>query len=348
MKIYIPHIDFVTINRKSIFILARPFWSDIGWTNTASEKQLWNISEDHSYTEDISKAEVYFIPKPVNSYSKIDLESINAICSKFNIKAYGYISGDFGEDFGRFQNIYFFRMGGFKMQLSQNNKGFPVALSDHFQRIYKEKEIDVRAKQFIPTVGFCGHSDLSQIKRLKEYAKFLKENLKRFLKRPFREDYESLFASAFQRAKLLKSFENSDKIITNFIYRKHYRAGAISKEEREKTTLEYYDNIKNSDYVLCVRGAGNFSVRLYETLMMGRIPIFINTDCLLPFEDKIQWDKHILWIEWENRKNVAELVADFHQKISEKDFEMMQLENRKLWKEGLSVGNILNIIKDGI
>ena len=36
--------------------------------------------------------------------------------------------------------------------------------------------------------------------------------------------------------------------------------------DRNESTLEYYNNIRESDYVLCLRGGGNYSRRLYETL----------------------------------------------------------------------------------
>ena len=117
---------------------------------------------------------------------------------------------------------------------------------------------------------------------IRDRVKCVLENGKRFTKNPFNTVYEPLFASAYERAKLLSYFVKSDKVKTNFIYRENYRGGAITTEQRTKTTLEYYNNILESDYVLCVRGAGNFSVRLYETLMMGKIPVFVNTDCLLP------------------------------------------------------------------
>ena len=223
-----------------------------------------------------------------------------------------------------------------------------IYLEYHFQRIYQKEEIDTRQKEILPVIGFCGHTDLSFLKRIKEDVKFLRENFKRFFQNPFRSDYEPLFPSAFERAKLLQYFEQSNKVKTNFIYRKHYRGGAITKEQREQTTLEYYDNILTSDYVLCVRGAGNFSVRFYETLLMGRIPIFVNTDCLLPFEDKINWKEHVVWVEWKDRHNIAEIVANFHNKLTDKQFEDLQKSNRKLWKEELSVNAMLQNIKNDI
>lgn len=348
MHIYIPPIDFSNVNKKALFILTRPFLSDHGWGNPLEEKQQFEVSDEFVFVDSVEKANAYFIPKPISSYSQAELKKINSICIENNIKAFGYISGDLGADLGSFENIVFFRMGGFKSQLPSSNKSLPVSLSDHFERIYNKTTIDVRDKENLPIIGFCGHATLASKKRAKETIVFVKENLKRFLQKPFRKDYEPLFASAFQRAKLLQYFERSGAVATNFIYRDQYRAGAKSALERSQTTLEYYENIKNSDYVLCVRGAGNFSVRLYETLMMGRIPIFVNTDCLLPFDDKIQWRNHVVWVEWKNRKDIASIVTDFHGRLSADDFKMMQIENRKLWKERLSVGNILNMIEDGI
>jgi len=330
MNIYIPPINFSTLNKKSLFILTRPFLNTEGWGNAVEEKHKFEVSEAFVYVDRIENAAVFFIPKPINSYSKIELKKINSICSDHSIKGYGYISGDFGTDFGFFEHILFFRMGGFKSQLPSNNKSIPVSLSDHFERIYNQTAIDVREKQRYPVIGFCGHATLYFTKKVKENLKFMRENLKRFFQKPFRKDYEPLFASAFERAKLLKSFEASSAVETNFIYRENYRGGAHSEEERTKTTLEYYDNIKNSDYVLCVRGAGNFSVRLYETLMMGRIPIFVNTDCLLPFEDTILWTDHVVWVEWVDRKNIANIVTDFHNMLSDEGFKQMQLDNRNL------------------
>ena len=156
---------------------------------------------------------------------------------------------------------------------------------------------------------------------------------------------EPFFASSYQRAKILQTFEKSANCVTNFIFRNQYRAGT---ENRDQTTLEYYNNILNSDYIVCIRGAGNFSVRLYETLMMGRIPIFVNTDCLLPLEEKIDWKKHIVWVEWEDRNNIVAIVSDFHNKLSDEDFQNLQLSNRKLWKETLSINGIFNMLNDGI
>jgi hypothetical protein len=352
VNIFIPNIKFPTKDKRNLFIVTRPFYTENGWANNNIVNNKWNLGNDFCFTDSIEKAQMVLIPFSINTYfaeNKGDeLATINSLCIQYNIKAYGFIGGDFGIAFPEFSNIVYFRMGGFKKQLSDKNKGFPVALSDHFQRLFHQETIIPSAKKELPIVGFCGHAATSSTKRLKEIAKCLLENSTRFLKKPFRKDYETLFASAYERAKLLRYFERSALIKTNFIYRKNYRGGAITEAQREVTTLEYYQNIYQSDYILCVRGGGNFSVRLYETLMLGKIPIFVDTDCLLPFEETINWKNHVVWIAWKDRKKMATIVSDFHNQLSEDDFVKMQLNNRKLWKETLSVKGMLEMISNDI
>lgn len=80
--------------------------------------------------------------------------------------------------------------------------------------------------------------------------------------------------------------------------------------------MEFYENLRDSDYVVCVRGAGNFSVRFYETLAMGRIPVFINMDCALSFDNQFDWKKHIVQVEYKDRKKVAQKVKEFHNALT--------------------------------
>jgi hypothetical protein len=353
LKIYIAHKDIPIQNKKSLFMLTRPFLKENNWQIDIEMFDKYNMSqEDFQHELDINQVDLVLIPFPINYYftnkKEALLEEINIICKKNDILAIGYIGGDFGIQFPEFSNIIYFRQGGFKTQLSKNNKGFIVGLSDHFQLLYQKETIKPTFKKETPIIGFCGHASLSPIKKAKEITKCLIENRKRFIRNPLKKVYEPLFASAYERAKLLQCFEQFNQVKTNFIYREHYRGGAITEVQRSTTTLEYYNNIFESDYVLCVRGSGNFSVRFYETLMMGKIPIFVNTDCLLPFEDKIKWKKHVVWVEWKDRKNIAQIVADYHSNLSDNEFVHLQMNNRKLWKETLSIKGMLDMISNDI
>lgn len=343
MNIYIPNIDFSTIDKRQLFIATRPFYLDSTWGNDADLKKKWGISD--SYTNNIEAADLLFIPKPVNNYSDKELRSLNANCEKHGIIGYGFILGDRGDVFKYYKHLCYFRVGGFKTQLPENNIGLPVPISDIYNSLYRDKEFDIKEKQEVPVIGFCGHASPSLKKRLKDKLSFMSKNVFRFFQNPFRKDYETLFASAYERFKLLKTLEASSIIKTNFIFRKSYRAGAVTKELRKQTNREYYENIRESDYIICIRGAGNFSVRLYETMMMGRIPIFIDTDCLLPFVNDIDWKKRMVWVPWNDRKNLDKLVVDFHNSMSPESFKNLQNSNRKLWENRLSVVGVFDYIR---
>jgi len=346
LNIHIPHIDFTNPNRQSLFILTRPFYTVDGWKNDKAVRDRWGVGEAFQYTPSITTADALFIPHPVNTYSKKQLEEFNALCEQQQIKGYGYIAGDYGKQYPEFSNLTYFRMGGFKSQLSDKNRGFPVVVSDKYTKLFGTNEFEIRPKKTKPLIGFCGYADFSGLIKFSHTLRLVRENLLRFISNPFRKDYEPLFASAYERARLLGYFEKSPLVETQFIYRRQYRAGVQRGESRAATTHAYFENIKNSDYILCVRGAGNFSVRLYETLMMGRIPVFVNTDCLLPFEDKIDWKKHLVWVEWKDRKDIAARVAHFHANLNAAEYEQLQMDNRRLWEETLSVNSMLDFIKN--
>lgn len=352
MNIYIAHKHFLINNKRNLFILTRLFLNGNYWCKSQTEFQNINSIKNINYVLKIEEADVVFLPFVINYYfenKKVNLlREINGICVRLNIRAYGLIGGDFGVKYPDFSNIYYFRMGGFKSKLSNHNLGFPVSLSDHFQSFFKMEQIIPSQKQNQPVVGFCGHADVSIGKQTKEKTTLILKNIRTFLKNPFNNVYEPLFASAYERAKLLMSLEESDQIKTNFIYRKKYRGGAITQQDRAQTTLEYYNNILNSDYILCIRGGGNFSVRFYETLLMGKIPIFVNTDCLLPFEDKINWKEHVVWVEWAERHEIIKKVIDFHQALTPDEFLNLQFRNRQLWKERLSIEGIIKELKNDL
>lgn len=337
-RVFITDFDKDKYQLKELFALARPFLQP--------EKTKIDFSEmDVQTVSTIADADLILISVPLgHNYDRAryrELEQINQICQKNGATAYAMISGDYGKVHPQFSNIVYYRLGGFKTQLNGHNRAFYPILGDHLKRLFKVEDIVLREKGAKPVVGFCGHASSSIPKLVYEKLKLARVNGARIQVGDF--NLEPLFSSAYQRKKILERLSQSDKVTTNFVLRQKYRAGAVTEEERHRTTVEYYENIMNSDYVVCLRGAGNFSVRLYETLLMGRVPVFINTDCLLPFENEIDWKKHVVWVEWRERKNIAEKIAEFHDQITETEFLNLQRKNRELW---LTKMNIEAFLKD--
>lgn len=240
-----------------------------------------------------------------------------------NKKVWVYAAGDFGITLNA--AVYTFRLSGFDTKLDNKTFILPSFIMDPYTVL--KTAFKPTAKKVLPTIGFVGHANGSFFKYGKEFLIYLNHNAKRIMNRVF-NDYQPFYPSGSKRFEFLSALENNKHIKTNFIFRKKYRAGAKTEEEKKKTTLEFFENIYDNPYIFCLRGAGNFSVRLYETIAMGRIPFIIDTDIWLPLNDIISWQKHCIIA---SEKDFMDKLIHFHKNISESDFEQMQINNRNLW-----------------
>ena len=154
--------------------------------------------------------------------------------------------------------------------------------------------------------------------------------------------------SIHNREKYINILKNSD-ITTDFIIRQGFWAPEIKDKVIAKE--EYINNINNNLFTFCYRGAGNFSYRFYDVMMMGRIPILINTDCVFPFEDK--YDINDIGIVIDEKdiedKNIIEIIKDYY-KNNKYRLEIIQKNNRLLWERYYScigfINSLYNEIKD--
>ena len=85
-----------------------------------------------------------------------------------------------------------------------------------------------------------------------------------------------------------------------FIRRKKMLVPSIKWDYRE----EYINNIYSCEFPLVVRGDWNFSFRLYEVMSAGKIPLFIDTWCKLPFENEINYKNLFIWVPYHDTKNI--------------------------------------------
>ncbi|WAC01956.1 exostosin family protein [Lacinutrix neustonica] len=148
-------------------------------------------------------------------------------------------------------------------------------------------------------------------------------------------DGQTFYPSSIKRAGYLSMLSKDNRLDTHFILRDKYRAGTTSTSGKQKSMDEFYENIFNNAYTFCSRGVGNFSVRFYETLAMGRIPVLLNTDCKLPLDSEIDWKNHCVIIKEAEVKTMPEKIVAFHERLSNEAFENLQLNNRKLWETKL-------------
>jgi hypothetical protein len=145
------------------------------------------------------------------------------------------------------------------------------------------------------------------------------------------------------RARALTALMRSRAVRTNFILRPDLSftgtgavMGGASFQVATSFQREFYQNTIDSDYIVCARGFGNNSIRLYEALCCGRIPVFIDTDCVLPYDFEIDWKKYCVWVDESELPQLGEKIADFHAGLSHTGFLDLQRACRKLWEEWLA------------
>jgi hypothetical protein len=140
------------------------------------------------------------------------------------------------------------------------------------------------------------------------------------------------------RIATLQTIYDSPHITSNFVCRNLFWGG---RPHAHDLVNDFLENIKTSHFTVCNRGAGNFSMRFYQTLACGRIPVLLNTDMIFPFEDVIDWHSIIV-------------IADSNESLVEKilycwntqDIISMQQKCRWIFDEYFAKSNFFDKILD--
>ncbi|EAZ82407.1 exostosin domain-containing protein [Algoriphagus machipongonensis] len=182
------------------------------------------------------------------------------------------------------------------------------------------------------SLGFCGQATLHPLKALKDYLKLsqVRKEIDRGIS-PFL--YVPFFLPVWERGRLLKNLSKHKSLKTDFVLRQKYRGGYGSEEHAIKTEREFFENIEKNLFTLCLRGSGNYSVRFYQTLAMGRIPVLIDTDSNLPYEDVIPYQDLIVKVPYSERTEVGSAIQKFLEGKSDEDLQKIQSKCRQVWKD---------------
>lgn len=222
----------------------------------------------------------------------------------------------------------------------QQNEVVIPAWSEDFVEHYCQGQVQLRTKFTQPIVGYCGYTSLVkprnalahrlrlQLGAIPGAASLAAKAGINLVKHPLPWLYGSRI-----RSQALHILTRSQDVQCNFLIRDVlHHTEKLTLSQRE----QFVENMLNSDYILCTRGGGNFSYRLYETLSCGRIPVLINTDCELPFEGWIDWKQYCVWVEEEDLPHIGTRIREFHDRLTAQQFQDLQMKCRNLWLEWLS------------
>lgn len=184
------------------------------------------------------------------------------------------------------------------------------------------------------SVGFVGKAGFSGPVEAARYV------LRNYLLRhgPERE-------GAYFRRRAIAALTRDARIDFRCIARRSFSGHRNSIElAPEEARREYVQSLQDSLFTLAPRGDGNYSLRFYETLSMGRIPILIDTDMPLPLEDELDYDSFILRVPWQETDAVAARVAAFFARMSDAQLQAMQQRARDAFETKLSMPAFLRRI----
>lgn len=225
-------------------------------------------------------------------------------------------------------NVIILRSSKYRSQMRPYEIMMPAYVED-IGRVHHEP----LSKSAKPKVGFVGKAGFANSKELFKYL------IKTLCNRGAEKPGEWFRRSAIHQ--LQKSVDIDLRTIIRKMYSGSQKTIEISPEEARRT---YIENMQNTHFTLAPRGYGNFSMRFYETLAMGRIPVLIDTDMRLPLEDRIPYDKFIVRVPCDKMKLLSRYVLDFYNRHDEESWINAQKQARQYFENYLYMPAFLRIV----
>lgn len=85
----------------------------------------------------------------------------------------------------------------------------------------------------------------------------------------------------------------------------------LVSKDREKA---FHEISSRSKYILCPRGYGPTSYRLYEAFQYGAVPVYISDNFWLPWEAELDWERLIIRISPDQVPNIREILRSYDTK----------------------------------
>ena len=111
------------------------------------------------------------------------------------------------------------------------------------------------------------------------------------------------------------------------------------------TKEAYARSITASKFVLCPRGYGPNSVRMYETLALGRIPIIISDGFKLPLEQQIPYKKFCIAVDESKLDQIPSIVDNF---LENHDWNDACQSARKVYNQYFQANSINKLVTESI
>ena len=117
-------------------------------------------------------------------------------------------------------------------------------------------------------------------------------------------------ATSWLRKRLIKFYLKNkppdDVLIVNSNHYNHWRIDAAYGDEKALLQQEYAGLLDQSLFFLCPRGAGSSSIRLFEVMQAGRVPVILADDWI-PIEN-FNWDEFSIRIREKDISKIDRII----------------------------------------
>ena len=115
-----------------------------------------------------------------------------------------------------------------------------------------------------------------------------------------------------------------------------------SPEEQSSLEKSYKSILSQSIFSLCPRGTGPSTIRIWDSLAMGSIPVIIADDLKLPLNDRVAWGDIIYRVKEGELSNILHLVSPLN--IENKSSLCLNLFNKFFCDEKLHLQVLYSLI----
>jgi hypothetical protein len=87
--------------------------------------------------------------------------------------------------------------------------------------------------------------------------------------------------------------------------------GYLETDERAQRRMQWIAELRDTLLVICPAGTGRNSIRLFEALSMGRVPVLLSDEVVLPMADRIPWDDYVFRVPEGLAPQLPYLIEDW-------------------------------------
>ncbi len=223
---------------------------------------------------------------------------------------------------------YVFRLSTYRRVMTRQDIVIPTLTND-----LGAKGVSARPYTTKAVVSFCGQAGYKTGKQWLRY--YLKVVVYQALG-IFSATVRARTIGVYWRRRMLASCRRSKRVDTKFVLRNSFSGAARTIElDPAQARREFIDSIVESDFVLAPKGDGNYSNRFLEALSLGRVPVLLDTEVLLPLQDEIDYSTFVVGVPMSKVGQTAKIIAEWYDAHTDDSWCALQIRAREIYETRL-------------